>query len=97
MASYQEQAPLPPTGALAELASEVGSTIDEVARRRDPELTERLRASLGVTVDDRVAVETMLADELSEHVESLSWEPSPYGKKVDDALGWFLERFPISP
>jgi hypothetical protein len=83
------------SGALGELPHEVASLIDAVLQRRQPALAARLRAETDVALDDRAAVEDLLADEFSDEVFEPDYEPTAYGKQVDDAIGKFLVRFPI--
>ena len=81
--------------ALDELDDESALVLRDVLRKCDPQLLATLEASNQPTHEVRERVLEVVADEFDEHVSSVDSEPSAWGKRVDDALGWFLHRFPI--
>jgi hypothetical protein len=81
--------------ALGKLDDESALVIREVLTRSDPDLLATLEASDEPAREVRERVLDVVADEFSENVHGADWEPTPWGKRVDDALGWFLHRFPI--
>ena len=84
-----------PVSALDELDTESAHVIREVLAKRSPDLLAGLEASHEPTRETRELVTDVVADEFDEQVSGPDWEPTPWGKRVDDALGWFLHRFPI--
>jgi hypothetical protein len=66
-----------------------------VLAAREPDLLAALDNVDEPTREVRELVSNVVADEFHEHVSGPGWEPTPWGKRVDDALGWFLHRFPI--
>jgi hypothetical protein len=81
--------------ALDELDADSALVIREVLAKRSPDLLEDLEASRVPSREVRELVSEVVADEFDEYVSGPDWEPTPWGKRVDDALGWFLHRFPI--
>jgi hypothetical protein len=47
------------------------------------------------THEIREQVVDVVAEEFHDDVSGPDWDPTSWGKRVDDALGWFLHRFPI--
>lgn len=94
MAAEQSGAPVPLTGAYALLAPDVGALVREVLARRDPELGERLARRPEVSEREVDEVQWLLYDEFLEQLGD-DWEPTAYGKAIDDALGLFVMKFRI--
>jgi hypothetical protein len=69
------------------------TTFVEVLQDKDPQLLERLRASSVPTLDAWEAVEETFIDALSEHYGP-GHEPDETGKRIDNALGAFMTRWP---
>jgi hypothetical protein len=84
-----------PMSALAELDDESALVIRAVLQKCDPDLLATLETSDEPVREVREQVLDVVADEFNEHVSPADSEPTPWGKRVDDALGWFLHRFPI--
>jgi hypothetical protein len=61
----------------------------------DPHLLAALEAFDAPTRELRERVTDVVADAFSEHVAGPDRRPTAWGKRVYDALGWFLYRFPI--
>ncbi|GAA4883111.1 hypothetical protein [Actinomycetospora straminea] len=82
--------------ALDELREDVAATVRDVMRRRAPETLQALEATDDPSMSLRQEVEDVLAREFSSK-DGLGpdWEPTPYGKQVDEAIGAFVMRFPI--
>lgn len=97
MAANEERLSVPLSGAYTLLAPDVGMLIHDVLARRDPELSARLAADSRVEDTDVELVQSVLYDEFSNEVSTVDWEPTAYGKRVDDALGSFVQRFLIEP
>lgn len=81
--------------ALDELDSETAAVVTDVVRRRAPELLVRLTTSKDLSGADRARVERCLADEFASRPLGPDYEPGEEAKKVDDAIGKFLLRFPF--
>ncbi|WP_026425656.1 hypothetical protein [Actinokineospora inagensis] len=64
-----------------------------VLQHRDPALLATLRASTTPTVEDWETVEETFIDALSEHYGP-GHEPDEMGKRIDNALGAFMTRWP---
>jgi hypothetical protein len=94
VATEQPGAPIPLTGAYALLAPDVGELVREILGRRDPELGERLARQPDVSEQEVDKVQWQLYDEFLEQLGD-DWEPSAYGKAVDNALGFFVMNFRI--
>lgn len=80
---------------LDELDPLTAAVVAEVLGRRAPDLLPRLRTAEDLDKDDRARVETCLSDEFHSHPLGPDYEPSEDAKKVDDAIGRFLLRFPF--
>ena len=80
---------------LDELDPETAAIVAEVVGRRAPELVARLESADDLSKDERERVETCLSDEFHSHPLGSDYEPSDQAKKVDDAVGKFLLRFPF--
>ena len=80
---------------LDQLDDETRGVVREVLARREPHLLEALDVAAEPTAEQREQVVDVLASEFDDQVSGPAWEPSSWGKKVDNALGWFLKRFPI--
>jgi hypothetical protein len=82
--------------ALDQLREDVIATIRDVLGRRAPESLRALEETDDPPMALRQEVEDVLAREFSSK-DGLGpdWEPTPYGKRVDDAIGAFVLRFPI--
>lgn len=83
--------------ALDKLDGESALVLREVLAKSAPDLLAALEASSEPTREVREQVVDVVADEFDEHVSGPDWEPTAWGKRVDEALGWFLDRFPIEP
>jgi hypothetical protein len=81
--------------ALDRLDAESVDVIRTVLERRGPDTLAILEASDVPSLEVRELVTDLLADEFDEHVSAPAWEPTAWGRRVDDALGWFLHGFPI--
>jgi hypothetical protein len=79
--------------AIDEIPEPHRSTIVSVLEEKDPELLRTLRNSAVPTLAAVDAVADRIMDALSEH-----WgpdhEPDETGKRIDNALGAFLTRWP---
>ena len=94
MASEQPGLPTPLTGAYAALKSEHATLISEILSRRDPALHASLTRDSDVSEQQVGEVEQALYREFVQQLRE-DWEPSEYGKQVDDAIGSFVKRFLI--
>jgi hypothetical protein len=81
--------------ALDKLDAESALVLRDVLTKCAPDLLAALDVSDEPTREVRERVLEVVADEFSDHVAGPDWEPTSWGKRVDDALGWFLHRFPI--
>jgi hypothetical protein len=78
------------------LDSATGTTIRLVLGRRAPELLRNLEETDDPPMELRQRVEDVLAKEfVSREGLQPDFEPTPYGKRVDDAIGAFVMQFPI--
>jgi hypothetical protein len=82
--------------ALDQLREDVAATVRDVMARRAPQVLQALEATDDPAMPLRQEVEDVLAREFSSK-DGLGpdWEPTPYGKRVDEAIGAFVLRFPI--
>ncbi len=94
MAAEQAGASAPLTGAYALLEPDVGALVRDVLGRRDPELGARMAEHDDVSEHDAHEVQWVLYTEFAAQLGD-DWEPSAYGKKVDDAIGTFVSTFVI--
>lgn len=69
------------------------STFVSVLEDKDPELLRTLRNSAVPTVDAWESVEETFIDAFSEHYGP-GHEPDETGKRIDNALGAFMTRWP---
>ena len=86
--------PTPLTGAYAELDPDVGKLIDKVLSQRAPELHAHLAGKVDVTDEEAREVGWALYLEFSQQLGE-DWEPTQYGKQLDDAIGAFVQHFVI--
>ena len=76
------------------MSDEVAETIRRVLAQRAPDVLRDLEETDDPSVALGEQVEDALADEfVGQHGLQPDWEPTPWGKKVDDALGVFVSRF----
>lgn len=94
MAAEQSGAPAPLSGAYALLAPDVGAVVRDVLTRRDPQLGERLARRSDLSEEEVDRVQWVLYDEFLGQLGD-DWEPTTYGKAVDNALGLFVTKFRI--
>ena len=94
MATEQSGIPAPLNGAYALLEPGVASLLREVLGQWDPELDTRLAGQAYVSKDDVNEVERILYHEFVRHLGE-DWEPTSYGKAVDNAIGAFVTKFLI--
>lgn len=88
--------PSTPMSALDELDVESAFVLREVLSKSDPALLRTLEASNEPAREAREQVIDVVVEEFNDHVSGPpDWEPTVWGKRVDNALGWFLHRFPI--
>lgn len=76
------------------LPPELQDVFTAVLDEHDSDLLNSLRASSEPSQDEREAVEDILSDAFSEHIDD-DGEPTERGRLIDDALGKFLLRWPI--
>ena len=95
MATEPSGVPTPLRGAYGLLEPDTGALIAGVLGRRDPELGVRLAENPDVTEHDADEVPRALYSEFAEQLDPDTWEPTEYGKRVDDAIGAFVTRFVI--
>ncbi|HEX5121363.1 MAG TPA: hypothetical protein VFW65_39770 [Pseudonocardiaceae bacterium] len=69
------------------------STFISVLEDKDPDLLRTLRDSTVPTIEAWETVEETFIDALSEHYGPRH-EPDDTGKRIDDALGAFMTRWP---
>lgn len=82
--------------ALDRLRDDARRTIRDVLGRRAPGVLESLDKTDDPPMALREQVENVLAKEfVSKDGLQPDWEPTPYGKRVDDAIGAFVMQFPI--
>jgi hypothetical protein len=82
--------------ALDRLREDVACTIRDVLGPRAPGLLQSLDETDDPPMALRQQVEDVLAKEfVSKDGLQPDWEPTPYGKRVDDAIGAFVMQFPI--
>jgi hypothetical protein len=86
--------PLPLSGAYALLEPGVAALLREVLGQWDPELDSRLADKADVSKKDVEEVERILYHEFVQHLGE-DWEPTSYGKAVDNAIGAFVTKFLI--
>jgi hypothetical protein len=94
MAAKQPGAPVPLSGAYAMMEPDVGTLVREVLSKRSPELAARLARETEVSERDVRAVEIAFYHEFVQHLGE-DWEPTSYGKAVDNAIGAFVSKFLI--
>jgi hypothetical protein len=94
VATEQPGVPAPLTGAYALLAPDVGALVRQVLGRRSAELGTRLAHQDDVSEDEASEVQWVLYTEFAAELDD-DWEPSTYGKTVDDAIGAFVTKFVI--
>jgi hypothetical protein len=90
----QSGVPLPLSGAYALLEPGVAALLREVLGQWDPELDSRLADEADVSKKDVEEVERILYHEFVQHLGE-DWEPTSYGKAVDNAIGAFVTKFLI--
>ncbi|MGH3627746.1 MAG: hypothetical protein ACRDRL_09950 [Sciscionella sp.] len=76
------------------LPVEFREVLVETLQERDPALLASLRVRREPTLQEREAVEEILADAFTEHFGP-GHEPTERGKAVDNTLGAFLTQWPI--
>jgi hypothetical protein len=82
--------------ALEQLRDDVADTVRVVLGRRAPELLRDLEETDDPPMELRQGVEDVLAKEfVSREGLQPDFEPTPYGRRVDDAIGAFVMQFPI--
>jgi hypothetical protein len=81
--------------ALDQLDPDSAFVLRDVLATYDPHLLAALEAFDAPTRELRERVTDVVADAFSEHVAGPDRRPTAWGKRVYDALGWFLYRFPI--
>ncbi|MEV4734684.1 tetratricopeptide repeat protein [Saccharopolyspora sp. NPDC049426] len=79
---------------IGSLTPELQEVFVAVLDEHDNDLLNSLRASSEPSQDEREAVEDILSDAFSEHIDH-DGEPTERGRLIDDALGKFLLRWPI--
>lgn len=94
MAEEQSGTPVPLSGAYALLAPAVGAVVRDVLARQNPQLGERLARRSDLSEEEVDEVQWLLYDEFLGQLGD-DWEPTTYGKAVDDALGLFVMKFRI--
>ena len=78
------------------LGSEVARTVRDVLGRWAPQLLQALEDTDDPPMALRKQVEDLLATEfVSKEGLQPDHEPTPYGERVDEAIGAFVMRFPI--
>jgi hypothetical protein len=82
-----------PVNVIDEIPEPHRSTLVTVLENKNPELLRTLRNSELPTVSEWEAVEDTLADAFSEHYGP-GHEPDETGKRIDNALGAFMTRWP---
>lgn len=78
------------------LPPEMATLLGAILSRRSPDLLRSLSNSRTPSPSDRVAVEAILVNEFTGHLDNDS-EPTNEGKLIDDLLGSFLRLWPIEP
>ena len=63
---------------------------------RDPSLLESLMNREEPTADQKLVVERILAEEFARH-RGQDDEPTDRGRDIDDLIGAFVTRWPVSP
>jgi hypothetical protein len=94
MGAEQSGVPAPLSGAYALLEPGVGTLLRDVLGQWDPDLDSRLASQTDVSKDDVNRVERILYHEFVQHLGE-DWEPTSYGKAVDNAIGAFVTKFLI--
>lgn len=94
MAAEQSGTSAPLSGAYALLAPEVGAVVRDVLAQRSPQLGERLAHRSDLSEGEVDEVQWVLYDEFLGQLGD-DWEPTTYGKAVDNALGLFVMTFRI--
>lgn len=82
------------TSVIESLPERMRGLFAEVIAAHDPDLLESLMSHEVPSINERRAVENILANEFSSELRE-DWEPTDRGKQVDDMLGTFLLRWPI--
>lgn len=82
-----------PVNAIDEIPEPHRTTIVSVLEDRDPELLRTLRNSAEPTAAALDAIADTFIDAMSEHYGP-GHEPDEIGKRIDNALGAFLTRWP---
>jgi hypothetical protein len=82
-----------PVNVVDEIPEPHRTTFIAVLEDKDPELLRTLRDSSVPTVDAWETVEETFIDALSEHYGP-GHEPDETGKRIDNALGAFMSRWP---
>src|SRR3954447_4703193 len=80
-------------GAYGLLAPEVGTVVRDVLARRDPQLDQRLARGADLSEQEVDEVQWLLYDEFLGQLGD-DWEPTAYGKAVDNALGFIRDEVP---
>jgi regulator of RNase E activity RraB len=81
--------------ALDELDPETRSVVSDVLDRRDPDLLAVLTSAADLSTDERERVEKCLIREFLAYPFGPDDEPGEDAKRVDDAIGTSLLRFPF--
>jgi hypothetical protein len=82
-----------PVSVIDEIPEPHRSTFVSVLEDKDPDLLYVLRGSAVPTLDAWESVEETFIDALSEHYDP-DHEPDETGKRIDNALGAFMTRWP---
>jgi hypothetical protein len=82
--------------AVEQLPDDVADTVRLVLGRRAPDLLRALEATDDPATNLRQQVKIVLAKEfVSKDGLQSDHEPTAYGRRVDDAIGAFVMRFPV--
>ena len=94
MASEQPGLSTPLTGAYAALTRKHAALISRILSHRNPTLHASLTRNDDVSEQQVMEVEQALYREFVQELGE-DWEPTDYGKQVDEAIGTFVKRFLI--
>lgn len=85
----------PVSDVIDSLPAEMRDLFVDVIGTQDSGLLSSFRAHAEPTQSERKAVEKILSDEFSRHLNP-DYEPTERGRAIDNLLGAFLVRWPIT-
>lgn len=85
----------PMTNVVESLPERMRELFAEVVGAHDPVLLSSLMSHDEPTLNERLAVEDILATEFSKALQG-DWEPTDRGRRVDEILGAFMLKWPIN-